>query len=497
MRISTSMIYSQAISNFNKSLSDLVRANDQTTSQKKINAPSDDPAGYARVLDLSTENSELDQYIENIGTANSWLELADSELDYASDLITKLIELAEQGATGTYSDDELEIIAQEARELYEELVATANAEFAGDSIFAGTAIDGNAYEMSLGSTVLNDDSGTVNVLQVEGSADYTIYVEFENSGTVGTDAINYRYSTDGGETWVEDTLTAGDTVLDLGTARATMASGSQVTATAEAGGGDGTVMLIRPTATYLGNDDEGSTTVRYGNSAVSAVSEGNFSSTVTIRVDSGNTLDSGIEYSYSLDNGVTWSEGHITSNGTFSIPGGTVELSSNGGNSVTTGEQFVVKPYSGVMEVKVGPYSSVQINNIGMDIFGGLYTYSGGTYATVVGQADSNLFEVVGELVAYLETNNSDGAAKCLETLSAAQEKLTVALGDVGGRETRLEFAQYSVETMQDATTASISNIEDADVGELSVALSKAQYVYGAVLESYSKIMGMSLLDYL
>lgn len=42
-----------------------------------------------------------------------------------------------------------------------------------------------------------------------------------------------------------------------------------------------------------------------------------------------------------------------------------------------------------------------------------------------------------------------------------------------------------------------LSNIEDADIAELMTDLNKQEIVYQAVLTSSSKIMQMSLLDYI
>lgn len=497
MRVSFNMIYSQSVRGMNDSLAELMRLNEQSATQKKVNRPSDDPAGTARSLDLSSTVSSMEQYLENLDTAEAWLSLADDELQLASDVITRLQEICEQASTGTYTDDERDMIAVEARELMEELVGIANSEYAGDSIFAGSKTDTNAYTMGLGATVRDGDGGSLDVLEVTGGSDETVYIEFIDSGEVGVDALNYRYTTDGGDTWTEATLAAGDTTLDCGGAQVEMASGSTVIATAEAGEGDGTVVWVRPAAYYLGNTSDDVMVVHYGNSPVTASSAGSFSSDVIVRVDSGGQLSDSIEYSYSTDGGSTWSTGHTTSNATFDVPGGHLSLASNGGSTLATGDQFLIQPESAEIELEMNSSSTIQINSVGKDIFGGLYTATGDEYATAATPEEENLLETVGELVGYLESNDLDGVGECLEKLADAHDRLTVALGDIGGRLTRLEFAASSVQITMDTATANISDIEDVDITQLSTDLASAEYAYEAVLQSSSMIMNLSLLDYL
>ena len=50
MRIAQRTMYRSFITNMNKNLSDYMDSNIQSATQKRINKPSDDPVGMARVL---------------------------------------------------------------------------------------------------------------------------------------------------------------------------------------------------------------------------------------------------------------------------------------------------------------------------------------------------------------------------------------------------------------------------------------------------------------
>ncbi|UZP68782.1 flagellar hook-associated protein FlgL [Desulfovibrio mangrovi] len=494
MRIARSMLFDSSVRYMNNSLSEIIRLNEQNASQKTINRPSDDPGGMSRSLDLKTYLTRLDQYDENMNTALGWLQLADDELNQASDVLTRLEELAEQAATGTLTDSQRSMIAEEARELMGQMLAIANTEYAGDSIFAGSMTDTNAYEIGLGATVRDETLSDASFVAFSGSTSSTIYVEFAESGTVGVDEIDYRYTTDGGSTWQTATLAAGDTELDFGTAKAEMLSGSVVTATETPGEGDGTAVWIRPAAYYTGDTEGDETVYHYGSSTVTATADGVFDSSVAIRIASNASLPGPISYSYSLDRGATWVDGNVTSNATFAVPGGFLELASNGGSAVVAGDQFIVEPHSAALYLDIGNSSSVQINSIGADIFGG--RVDDNDTSTIL-DTPANLFESIGKFIGFLETNDQEGIADMIDALSAAHETLSTAQGTIGGREVRVEFAQEAVAMSKESTNANISSIEDADLTQLTTDLARAQYIYESVLSTSSKLMQMSLMDYL
>ena len=230
MRISQNMIYSGSIQYMNSALSNLAAAQEQNASQKKINRPSDDPAGYAEARNLDTIIKTLDQYSDNIGVAKSWLNQADSTLLEVSTAMTSIRELAEQAATGTLSSENRQEIATQVRALFSQVLSLANTTVSGNSLFAGQKTDGAAYTEVLYATMEDQTLTQDAVVSVAGGSDTSVLVHFSNSGTIGgTAGIAYSYSSDCGATWTSGTLAAGSTTLDLGGCSVTLKSGSVVT----------------------------------------------------------------------------------------------------------------------------------------------------------------------------------------------------------------------------------------------------------------------------
>ncbi len=118
IRVTQSSMYNTIVGQMQKSLSAYMESNEQGSTQKKINRPSDDPAGTYRVLMTRDDISDTKQYQSNCDTAEGWLKLADDVLGtQLSTAITKLKTLMEQAATGT-TDNQRTLIASEAKEIF-------------------------------------------------------------------------------------------------------------------------------------------------------------------------------------------------------------------------------------------------------------------------------------------------------------------------------------------------------------------------------------------
>ena len=259
MRISTSQIYSQTLNQMNSALNDVSRLNAMQASQKKVNSPSDDPSGMGTMVELSSFMQTLGGYIDNCSIANEHLGVADKVLLQASEHLTAAKTLAEKASSETYTKKQLGMMATEMRSYFDSLFAIANTQSGSDSVFAGDDTADNAYEKGLGVTLPNDSLTNAAFVALTGEIDSTISVRFDSNGTVGTDALNYRYSTDGGETWTTGSLAAADTELNLGGCQVELATGTAVTAADDAG--NGTQFYVREAAVYTGSSKAMSTQI--------------------------------------------------------------------------------------------------------------------------------------------------------------------------------------------------------------------------------------------
>ncbi len=544
-RVSTQMTYSQSIKYINSKLSSLTELNEQSATQKRINKPSDDPVGSATVLNLRTALSSMDQYETNVDTAEGWLSTSDSSLTSVTTLLTRLKELAEEGATGTMTAENRTQISYEARQIYQQLISLANTKYQNKSIYAGQNTEENAFTECLWMTSNDASLSTSNSFMIEGSSSTTVLVQFLNSN-VGTGAsalmssCDVRYSIDGGTTFLNGSVTSngsGAMVVSMpesGTS-ITFAKDSMVKANSmtDTNNTSGSWMWIRPSAVYNGDDDDDTaTTVKSmgtGTSLVSATARGSFTGNTVVRIDNDTAMDGNIEYSYSYDNGLNWVTGNTVnadaSAGTTTLNianGGLLTLTSNGSNALKAGSQFVITPNTADVNIQVSASEKIRVNDVGKDIFGGIYqdpqkvlanggerltlsssnasavfSSASSIYTSNGGNATKNLFETVGNLVAFLETNNQQGVSQCLESIKLTQTTITTALASVGGRENRLETTATILGNLKDSTNAQLSSVEDVDLTKLLTRLSQEETAYQAVLKSSSQIMQLSLMNYI
>lgn len=254
MRISTSQIYSQSIASVSKSLSDYTEVSNRVSTQKKINAPSDDPAGMGNVVNLRSYDQALESYYNNAELAGSLLGTADSMLSEASTIMSSVLEQAEQGATGTYTDAQSRSMAESMMAYQDSLLAIANTEMGDDYIFSGEATDTSPYEYVPGVTVTGDSPAKSDFISFTGELEDPIIVEFTSDGTIGTDEISYTYSLDGGDNWETGTIAAADTTIDLGDVTVEMNSGTSVTAWDD-DEDSGSSFVVRNSLSYKGADE--------------------------------------------------------------------------------------------------------------------------------------------------------------------------------------------------------------------------------------------------
>lgn len=241
MRVTQSTMYSNMVSNMQKSLSAYMETMEQGSSQMKINRPSDDPAGTFRAMMTRNEIAQTEQLKQNIDTALGWLTLADNVLSsQVPNVLTSLKTLAEQGATGTYTADQRMMMADEARAYFGQIMNLANTRFEGKSIFAGHKYDTSAYQQGWGLTTWDenfikypdpdkpgvfldkttDKNDLLSYSDIITNSDRTVMVQFYNGGGAGGGELkggeSFRISNDGGKNWYEGTVkTEQVTVMEV------------------------------------------------------------------------------------------------------------------------------------------------------------------------------------------------------------------------------------------------------------------------------------------
>lgn len=187
MRVTQKMLNTQLLRNLSNNLGRMEKLQNQMSTGKKINIPSDDPVGISFSLRYRSDLAANEQYQENVDAALSWLEYTDSMMGQIGDVMQRARELAVQGANGTNPDTASEVIAKEISQLQDQLVQIGNSKFNGKYVFNGQMTDVQPFS-SDGAALNRTDNGAIRYEVGEGMVIPINLTGSEVFGEAGTDA---------------------------------------------------------------------------------------------------------------------------------------------------------------------------------------------------------------------------------------------------------------------------------------------------------------------
>jgi len=111
---------------------------EQSATLKKLNTPSDDPIGAAKILEIRTDKVNNDQFQMNSKMALSTLSNTDQALGDLADIVVRAKEIAIGQASGASANDDTRLgVSEEVSQLYLQAVSTANRRIGDRYIFGG------------------------------------------------------------------------------------------------------------------------------------------------------------------------------------------------------------------------------------------------------------------------------------------------------------------------------------------------------------------------
>ena len=110
----------------------------QSATMRKLNTPSDDPVGAAKVLEIRTDKVNNDQFLMNAHLAQSFLNNSDHAISDLSDLVSRAKEIAIGQASGASSNDETRLgVSEEVTQLIQQAIAAGNRKIGERYLFGG------------------------------------------------------------------------------------------------------------------------------------------------------------------------------------------------------------------------------------------------------------------------------------------------------------------------------------------------------------------------
>ncbi len=236
MRITSANAFETSVSNLQRRQQALTQAQEQLTSGKRVLRPSDDPAAAAQAERALAAESRSNAQLRALDASRQSMQLAESALGQAGELMQRARDLMVSAGNPTYTDSERRTIGEAIRGLRDDLLAVANrSDGAGRHLFGGQGADGPPLLDSPGGVAYNATagqlmaaSGEASPLSVDGQSAWLAAPDPANpGGTLSVFDVLDRVSGDlltAGRTSAQISQGVGDGLRDIDTTAANLAS---------------------------------------------------------------------------------------------------------------------------------------------------------------------------------------------------------------------------------------------------------------------------------
>lgn len=205
MRVSTANSFDASVDSLIKRQTQLATAQEQLTTGKRVNRASDDPAAAARAERALAAEKHTDAVQRAVNASQNAMQLSESALGDASDLLQQIREAMVAAGNGSYSDQERRAQADKIAGLRMQLLAVANRQDgAGAYLFGGQSPDHAPFLDAAGGVTYQGTAGQIDAasgdplpLTVDGRA---AWVSARTGNGVFTTAPNAANT---GQSWVD------------------------------------------------------------------------------------------------------------------------------------------------------------------------------------------------------------------------------------------------------------------------------------------------------
>ena len=405
----------------------------------KINSAEDNPAGMAISNKMKAQIEALDQAKSNSSDAQNVMKIADGALGEVSSMLQRIRELAVQGASDTYSENDKKALQSEIDELTKEVDRiSGDTEYNTKSLLDGSSdtrvyvrqkdANGNMTQVNSYITRINFSDNvssdkyelTVNSLATQAAGSLASATKPDAEGTISINGVSVAVKAD---------MTQDEYIQELQKAATTAGTTMQVN-------GD--------SISFLSNE--------YGSD-----------STVNITLSSSLKALAGADYENADDGS------------------GNMQLKSNGKDAVVTGgenlsDKTIRADGNRVYVVGNSGFSMDFLLSSDMDMTAGsmdlqIDISDIGNMAVQIGANEGQEMKIripeVSSQTLYLDTVDvtvKGGADKAMSTLDDAIEYVSGVRSRIGAFQNRLESAESSLSETSENMTGAYSNIMDTDM---------------------------------
>jgi flagellar hook-associated protein 3 FlgL len=159
-RITTQMTANSILTNITNVQDQLATSEQELSTGRSINQPSDNPYGASLSISLNQDLSSLNSYSNSVTDGTAWTSAASTSLTDIQSMVQRAQELVVEASNGTLSPSDLSASAAEINQLTDAIKQEANTQYDGQYIFSGTATGTAPYSSATGD-VYQGNSGAV------------------------------------------------------------------------------------------------------------------------------------------------------------------------------------------------------------------------------------------------------------------------------------------------------------------------------------------------
>jgi len=162
MRVTNSMMVKNMLDHLKNNMGDLNDLNEQLSSGKLFQMPSDAPIKVADSMNYKSQLNRNSQFQRNTNQAENWLNTTETALKNGTEVIQRARELTIYASTDSVTSEDRQAIAKEVKELRDELIDISRAKLGDSYIFSGQKTDSEPF------SITENADGTIATLTYNG-----------------------------------------------------------------------------------------------------------------------------------------------------------------------------------------------------------------------------------------------------------------------------------------------------------------------------------------
>lgn len=502
MRVTNGMLTNTTLNGLFKTTSQLNKTYAQMTSGKKIQYVSDNPILAGRAMKLATNVNESEQYISNVKSANSWMEITGGALNNMTQMLQQIREKVNQAANSSLEVKDKKAIQTEIEEIWKQLSEEANVTYDGRYVFSG-------YKTDQPLTLTKDE-------KLESAIELETSLALRSATSVAENSLVKKDSTLAGNTVLKaDTNLPADTVIPKGT-KLSVEDAKEILGIDPSASTDyttdadhvipaGTKVSAETANAILGPGtatEEYTFTTEYTVPAGTTIS--NDAAKEALGVDASTsyyvmTADKKLDRNKTVQSEITLGAevkvvDDMTLKGECTLGAGTNLIKESKLEAGTVLKAGTVNPkVNGKMDgdtinYQIGVNSKLQINTLGMD-------KTMNSIAECFGELYNDITACINGTMSNGELSKKYSAK--LGELDDILADISEKTSDLGSRMARADYVMSRLSDQRTTFKNLLSETEDIDIEEVFTNFNTQYATYQSALQATSKIIKNTLADYL